>query len=1205
MKISFVKIYLYSFLFCLLALCCLSSPARAAITSCQQYDSSTTVKSGFGVPYNTLSAAKETIINGDFDDASVQVTVNLGNGSSQMYIYNQGYIWRGGAWQPVSLAAGSKGSSGSWRIGRASAVITTTAAELSSGFYVIAHICSWTGTAWKCGCRDSACATPYWQLQRFQHAASPVCGNGHCESGSGETCSTCSTDCGPCSGSDTTAPVVSSFSVAPTSLSAGSQITASYSVTDNAALASVELFRAPSGVNCSDTTKIGCVWTQVNSANISGVSYSDTLTDTPPSANTYYYGIHVLDTAAPTPNTGYEPSPIKVTVTGASFSVNITSPVNNSTYTQSQIIILSSSVSGGTTPITYRWTSNVYGVISNQQNLALQTVTNTAMTTEIAGLYNIYAPSLLTISGVKRMWSGGWLTSSQYGDPDRIFYSTYNSGSWSWPIAVKWTNGGYSDGQVPGYLVNDPTVIIEPSNSWLFMYYTALPQSALATSDWTKHAVGFASSVDGGITWTDHGLIITPTTGAWAPSALISGSEIWIYYMDGTPAINLHRQRVNLNGWQLIGGEDKVNAPAVVSNVDVSMMDNKYIMVANAPDLKSIVRYISVDGLNFVNPSHSNPIISGGSSNVLTPHVEMISATQFKIYFGYDTTGTNLQSSSIQAWTFDASNPLSSGIHTISLQATDSLGANANDAVNINIGGSGSDTTAPVVSSFSVAPTSLSAGSQITASYSVTDNAALASVELFRAPSGVNCSDTTKIGCVWTQVNSANISGVSYSGTLTDTPPSANTYYYGIHVLDTAAPTPNIGYEPSPIKVTVTTSCTAGCVGDGVADDTTCLQNLFNSSCATVTLPAGKIYKVTSALSVPGNKTIIGSASTIITQDDTNQLIYISGSNVTLRNIHLTYQPPAFNINRGLIVNLGPSVKNIIVDNCVLSGAYAIVGVHINNPDIENVTIADNEFNNMYYGVLYNTTNFNATQRQDYNMHLSGLTVSGNKMYGLQGDGVAINSPVYAYSPYCSGGSGVSANNITISNNEIYAPNSKMIAYGFCVSVAGAVDVVISENSLINCKWQGVHIEDSADNVTVIRNYIYNIIGSESDDLESWTSGRAGVWVAGSKNIWILDNHIEKTIDEGILLIPSTTLYLPCSTSYPRYNNTCAISANRVIDAGTYGISVGGPDGIDVNFYIGPIAAQSLAGNNVIGSGIAPYILNGSPTGVTVTGNSW
>ncbi len=119
------------------------------------------------------------------------------------------------------------------------------------------------------------------------------------------------------------------------------------------------------------------------------------------------------------------------------------------------------------------------------------------------------------------------------------------------------------------------------------------------------------------------------------------------------------------------------------------------------------------------------------------------------------------------------------------------------------------DTTNPVVSAFSISPTTLNiANPASTISWTVTDTGGshLDHVEVLRANyNSTNCSDTNKTGCVWAQVGSnynAPTDSDSWSSSATDSP-TDGTYWYGLHVLDKAG---NLGTEPvspGPIKVQV------------------------------------------------------------------------------------------------------------------------------------------------------------------------------------------------------------------------------------------------------------------------------------------------------------------------------------------------------------------------------------------------------------------
>jgi hypothetical protein len=55
-----------------------------------------------------------------------------------------------------------------WYPGTANTTLSLTTSELAAPNYVLGYICTWTGTQWKCGCRDSACTQSYGQIQSFK-----------------------------------------------------------------------------------------------------------------------------------------------------------------------------------------------------------------------------------------------------------------------------------------------------------------------------------------------------------------------------------------------------------------------------------------------------------------------------------------------------------------------------------------------------------------------------------------------------------------------------------------------------------------------------------------------------------------------------------------------------------------------------------------------------------------------------------------------------------------------------------------------------------------------------------------------------------------------------------------------------------------------------------------------------------------------------
>jgi mannan endo-1,4-beta-mannosidase len=140
------------------------SPPSAS-SSCHLYDSSQAVTDGFGAASNVLTTAKEVLLKATCSDTSV--SFQIGNGSARQYMYNEGYFWDGSNWQNFTLSC-SNLVSDVWCVGNTSYTQSLTPSQLQNTNYYAAYVCTWTGTEWKCGCRDSACATNYWNLQAFR-----------------------------------------------------------------------------------------------------------------------------------------------------------------------------------------------------------------------------------------------------------------------------------------------------------------------------------------------------------------------------------------------------------------------------------------------------------------------------------------------------------------------------------------------------------------------------------------------------------------------------------------------------------------------------------------------------------------------------------------------------------------------------------------------------------------------------------------------------------------------------------------------------------------------------------------------------------------------------------------------------------------------------------------------------------------------------
>ena len=147
------------------------TPTPTASPACDLFSSLTTVPAGFGAAYNVLSPAKELLMK--VFCGQVATTFQIGDGNKYQYIYNKGYLWKTDRWELFDFQCSGANVS-AWCVGESWFNTPITPAELAETNYIVAYICNWTGSTWKCGCRNSTCAPQsgqtygYWNLQAFK-----------------------------------------------------------------------------------------------------------------------------------------------------------------------------------------------------------------------------------------------------------------------------------------------------------------------------------------------------------------------------------------------------------------------------------------------------------------------------------------------------------------------------------------------------------------------------------------------------------------------------------------------------------------------------------------------------------------------------------------------------------------------------------------------------------------------------------------------------------------------------------------------------------------------------------------------------------------------------------------------------------------------------------------------------------------------------
>ncbi len=138
-------------------------------TPCGDYESPNT-PNGYGSAFSHFSSERELILEGDCGDAGfTPYAGSFLTDQTNFAVYNQGYYWSGTAWRPFTFTpitglSRTSTDSTAWILGPAVAAQIPYQAATT---YFVAYTCHFgPGQTPKCGCSDSTCATPKWQVQK-------------------------------------------------------------------------------------------------------------------------------------------------------------------------------------------------------------------------------------------------------------------------------------------------------------------------------------------------------------------------------------------------------------------------------------------------------------------------------------------------------------------------------------------------------------------------------------------------------------------------------------------------------------------------------------------------------------------------------------------------------------------------------------------------------------------------------------------------------------------------------------------------------------------------------------------------------------------------------------------------------------------------------------------------------------------------------
>ena len=125
---------------------------------------------GYGAPYDVF-ASNTPLISTQCSSADTHtLTATLGiPGDTTRIVYTKGYYYDPGINDWTSFTGTCTGAlNGEWCQGSVATSITDTdisTASVSDPSYLVGFTCRSQNGSWKCGCRDTACANFYWQVQ--------------------------------------------------------------------------------------------------------------------------------------------------------------------------------------------------------------------------------------------------------------------------------------------------------------------------------------------------------------------------------------------------------------------------------------------------------------------------------------------------------------------------------------------------------------------------------------------------------------------------------------------------------------------------------------------------------------------------------------------------------------------------------------------------------------------------------------------------------------------------------------------------------------------------------------------------------------------------------------------------------------------------------------------------------------------------------
>ena len=235
-------------------------------------------------------------------------------------------------------------------------------------------------------------------------------------------------------------------------------------------------------------------------------------------------------------------------------------------------------------------------------------------------------------------------------------------------------------------------------------------------------------------------------------------------------------------------------------------------------------------------------------------------------------------------------------------------------------------------------------------------------------------------------------------------------------------------------------------------------------------------------------------------------------SNTALVNVSLVSSIPSYGVNletgasNVLLSSVSILGLGVLDEEGTFQGGSAVVWGGNNS----NTEVAHCYFTQVGYGLVIDAP------------YVTNLSIHHNLFVHTRADAISVVASVLS-NPYdrSTFTTDFAPTHVSIFNNslrDIGAANSSQPQWGYCMQSSGAQDVLIQDNDLSGCSWQGVLIGDAGVGIRVLNNRIDRVYGNDS---VGWAGQMDGVHVGRAADVTIAGNAFTNIRDSAIGLLTS------------------------------------------------------------------------------------